>query len=78
MTAPLSAPAEALLREQIARLAGLPENVIARAREVLRQLEAGHQPAESVKEVPVATSVPAKTRKKAISDEDAGHVSLFG
>ncbi|SKA84155.1 MutS domain V [Prosthecobacter debontii] len=63
---------------QVARLAGLPENVIARAREVLRQLEAGHQPAESVKEVPVATSVPAKTRKKAISDEDAGHVSLFG
>ena len=63
---------------QVARLAGLPENVIARAKEVLQQLEAGHQPAESVKEVPVATSVPAKTRKKAISDADAGQMSLFG
>jgi DNA mismatch repair protein MutS len=63
---------------QVARLAGLPENVIARAKEVLQQLESGHQPAESVKEVPVATSVPAKTRKKAPSDEDAGQMSLFG
>ena len=63
---------------QVARLAGLPENVIDRAKEVLQQLESGHQPAESVKEVPVATSVPAKTRKKAISDADAGQMSLFG
>ena len=63
---------------QVARLAGLPENVIARAKEVLQQLESGHQPAESVKEVPVATSVPAKARKKPRSDEDAGQMSLFG
>ncbi|MFM7605287.1 MAG: DNA mismatch repair protein MutS [Prosthecobacter sp.] len=63
---------------QVARLAGLPENVIERAKEVLHQLESGHQPAESVKEVPVATSVPAKTRKKPRSDEDAGQMSLFG
>ncbi|MBL9178640.1 MAG: DNA mismatch repair protein MutS, partial [Verrucomicrobiaceae bacterium] len=63
---------------QVARLAGLPENVIDRAKEVLQQLESGHQPAESVKEVPVPTSVPAKTRKKAVSDEDAGQMSLFG
>ncbi|MBK8094038.1 MAG: DNA mismatch repair protein MutS [Verrucomicrobiaceae bacterium] len=63
---------------QVARLAGLPENVITRAKEVLHQLESGHQPAESVKEVPVATSVPAKTRKKPRSDEDAGQMSLFG
>jgi len=63
---------------QVARLAGLPENVIARAKEVLQQLESGHQPAESVKEVPVPTSVPAKTRKKPRSDEDAGQMSLFG
>ncbi|WP_395741824.1 DNA mismatch repair protein MutS [Prosthecobacter sp.] len=63
---------------QVARLAGLPENVIDRAKEVLLQLEAGHQPAESVKEVPVATSVPAKVRKKAVSDEDAGQMVLFG
>gem|GEM_PF-5716959 len=57
---------------------GLPENVIDRAKEVLHQLESGHQPAESVQEVPVATSVPAKTRKKAVSDADAGQMSLFG
>ncbi|MFC5455343.1 DNA mismatch repair protein MutS [Prosthecobacter fluviatilis] len=63
---------------QVARLAGLPENVIDRAKEVLQQLEAGHQPAESVKEVPVATSVPAKTRKKVVSDEDKGQMVLFG
>lgn len=63
---------------QVARLAGLPENVIERAKEVLQQLEAGHQPAESVKEVPVATSVPAKVRKKAVSDADAGQMVLFG
>jgi hypothetical protein len=31
---------------------------------------------ENVKEVPVATSVPAKTRKKARSDEDAGQMRL--
>ncbi len=63
---------------QVARLAGLPENVINRAKEVLQQLESGHQPAESVKDIPVATSVPAKARKKARSDEDAGQMSLFG
>ena len=63
---------------QVARLAGLPEGVIDRAKEVLQQLEAGHQPAESVKEVPVATSVPAKARKKAVSDADAGQMVLFG
>lgn len=63
---------------QVARLAGLPEDVIARAKEVLLQLESGHQPAESVKEVPVPTSVPSKTRKKAVSDADAGQMVLFG
>lgn len=63
---------------QVARLAGLPENVIARAKEVLLQLESGHQPAESVKEVPVPTSVPSKTRKKVVSDADAGQMVLFG
>lgn len=63
---------------QVARLAGLPGNVIDRAKEVLQQLESGHQPAESVQEVPMATSVPAKTRKKPRSDEDVGQMSLFG
>jgi DNA mismatch repair protein MutS len=60
------------------QVARLPENVIDRAKEVLQQLESGHQPAESVKEVPVATGVPAKTRKKPRSDEGAGQMSLFG
>ncbi len=50
----------------------LSENAIARTKTVLRQVEAGHQPAESVKEVP------AKLRKKAVSDEDAGQIVLFG
>ena len=63
---------------QVARLAGLPEGVINRAKEVLQQLEAGHQPSESVKEVPVPTSVPAKTRRRAVSDADAGQMTLFG
>ncbi len=34
---------------QVARLAGLPENVIDRSKEVLHQLESGQQPAGSVK-----------------------------
>ncbi len=56
----------------------LSEKGIAYDKAVLRQVEAGHQPAESVKEVPVATSVPAKARKKAVSDADAGQMVLFG
>ena len=56
----------------------LSEKGIACDKAVLRQVESGHQPAESVKEVPVATSVPAKVRKKAVSDEDAGQMVLFG
>lgn len=63
---------------QVARLAGLPEEVLTRAKEVLAQLESGHQPVESVTVVPEATSVPAKTRKRAASAEDAGQMSLFG
>lgn len=38
----------------------------------------GIQGTESVQEVPVATSVPAKARKKARSDEEAAQMSLFG
>jgi DNA mismatch repair protein MutS len=63
---------------QVARLAGLPEEVLSRAKEVLAQLEAGHQPVESVTVVPVPTSVPAKSRKRAANAEDAGQMSLFG
>jgi DNA mismatch repair protein MutS len=62
---------------QVARLAGLPEEVIRRAREVLEQLEAGRAPAESVREVPVPVSVPAKPPRKRVV-EDAAQMNLFG
>jgi DNA mismatch repair protein MutS len=63
---------------QVARLAGLPENVINRAREVLAQLESGHQPAESVREVPDSTSVPAPApRKKKAPLADIAQLDLF-
>ncbi|MDI1313122.1 hypothetical protein [Prosthecobacter sp.] len=80
MKTPISIPGCTEKRYEIlvTRLAGLSEGVIDRVKEVLQQLEAGHQPAESVKEVPVATSVPAKARKKAVSDEAAGQMVLFG
>jgi len=63
---------------QVARLAGLPENVIQRAKEVLAQLEAGHQPADSVTDIPSPTSVPAKVKKRLTSDAEAGQMTLFG
>lgn len=64
---------------QVARLAGLPENVIDRAKEVLNQLEAGHQPAESVTQVPASSSVPARIKKPRLtSDSEAGQMTLFG
>lgn len=63
---------------QVARLAGLPENVILRAREVLAQLESGHQPADSVTAVPAPTSVPAKARKRPGGEADPGQMTLFG
>ena len=53
------------------------ENVMNRAKAVLLQIETGHQPMESVKDMPVAASVPAKMRKKAVSDADAGQMVLF-
>ncbi len=63
---------------QVARLAGLPEEVIERAKEVLHQLESGHQPAESVHEVPTPTSVPARTRKRPTAEADTSQMTLFG
>lgn len=64
---------------QVARLAGLPESVISRAREVLTQLEAGHPPAESVSEVPAPTRVPARPPKaKAAKPVHADQLTLFG
>ena len=64
---------------QVARLAGLPESVISRAREVLTQLEAGHPPADSVGNVPSPSSVPARPRRtKAPKVAHADQLSLFG
>jgi DNA mismatch repair protein MutS len=64
---------------QVARLAGLPEEVLTRAKEVLAQLESGHQPVESVTQVPAATSVPAKARKRPPRAlEETAQMSLFG
>ena len=63
---------------QVARLAGLPEGVIARAREVLAELEAGHQPVDSVKEVPAAKCVPANTRRRKARETDDQQMDLFG
>lgn len=64
---------------QVARLAGLPESVIGRAREVLTQLEAGHPPADSVGNVPSPSSVPARPRRtKAPKVAHADQLSLFG
>jgi murein tripeptide amidase MpaA len=83
MTATLTAPVEALLREQVAKgyfpSLDLALEVAVKTvdgRRASHALESGHQPAESVKEVPVATSMPAKRRKKPRSDEDAGQMSL--
>ncbi len=64
---------------QVARLAGLPDGVIQRAREVLTQLEAGHPPAESVGDVPAPTSVSARPRKpRTGKPAHADQLSLFG
>jgi DNA mismatch repair protein MutS len=58
---------------QVARLAGLPEAVLHRARQILEQLEAGHPPSD-VAPAPVAP----QTRKKPVIARDAGQMSLFG
>ncbi|MCB1212251.1 MAG: DNA mismatch repair protein MutS, partial [Verrucomicrobiales bacterium] len=67
---------------QVARLAGLPDEVIARAKEVLAKLESGHQPAESVSDVPTPTAVSARPpRKKKVAEEPeelVTQMSLFG
>ena len=62
---------------QVARLAGLPESVLKRAREILERLEAGHPPHE----VSVLQDTPApagKSRKpKAGKIEEAAQLGLF-
>jgi DNA mismatch repair protein MutS len=62
---------------QVARLAGLPETVIGRAKELLAELEAGHAP--SAQPIESVATVPARPpRKKPRSDEESGQMSLFG
>ncbi len=63
---------------QVARLAGLPESVLMRAREILERLEAGHPPHEvSVLQETPATSTP-KLRKMKVEKHDAtAQLGLF-
>lgn len=64
---------------QVARLAGLPEEVLDRAKEILLTLESGHQPADTVKEeAPASRSkkrAPPPARK---SEEPMPQLNLFG
>jgi DNA mismatch repair protein MutS len=62
---------------QVARLAGLPDIVVQRAKAVLEQLESGHQPADSVSDVPTPTTVPARKRRNP-NAADADQMMLFG
>ena len=66
---------------QVARLAGLPESVLKRAREILERLEAGHPPnvvAENV--LNEAAVAPTKnTRKKQMRESfELPQLPLFG
>jgi len=61
---------------QVARLAGLPEEVLHRAREILERLEAGHPPNEGIEVLRETEPTPRK--KKTPSPEDNAQMSLFG
>jgi DNA mismatch repair protein MutS len=62
---------------QVARLAGLPESVLKRAREILEKLEAGHPPnEESAAEETRAKA--AKRKTGAAVKPQGGQMSLFG
>ena len=62
---------------QVARLAGLPDAVLNRAREVLAQLEGGHAPVGG--QVAKETTVPACPPKKKIEGKTvAAQLDLFG
>lgn len=64
---------------QVARLAGLPEEVLDRAKEILLTLESGHQPADTVKE----EAPPSRSRKRTpppakSPEEPTPQLNLFG
>ena len=62
---------------QVARLAGLPDAVLNRAREVLAQLEGGHAPVGG--QVAKETTVPARPpKKKSEGKTVAAQLDLFG
>jgi len=62
---------------QVARLAGLPDAVLQRAREVLAQLESGHSPV--ARPAGKETTVPARPpRKKRAGSSAASQLDLFG
>jgi DNA mismatch repair protein MutS len=61
---------------QVARLAGLPDSVIARAKEVLTELEGGHAP--QAKAVDKVSTVPARASRKRPATKDGTQLDLFG
>ncbi len=65
---------------QVARLAGLPESVLQRARDILVRLEAGHPPHQEI-EVPALSAKPPATKAKRIVsqsvNEDESQLGLF-
>jgi DNA mismatch repair protein MutS len=62
---------------QVARLAGLPDSVLKRAREILERLEAGHPPNEVALNQELAPA-PAKPKKtKAARVEEPAQLGLF-
>ena len=67
---------------QVARLAGLPESVLARARQILEHLEAGHPPsavaAGTVQEAWEAPKSSKGRRKAETTAPEVAQMSLFG
>jgi DNA mismatch repair protein MutS len=67
---------------QVARLAGLPESVLKRAREILEQLEAGHRPNDqSLSTIQEAAPGTGKSSRKKSTSASMGEISqlpLFG
>lgn len=59
---------------QVARLAGLPETVLHRARQILERLEAGHPPTEVNV---VQETLPKAGKKKTVMPLDTSQMRLF-
>jgi DNA mismatch repair protein MutS len=74
----LAGSAEKSYGIQVARLAGLPESVLKRAREILERLEAGHPPHEEAALQEAAPARPARPKRPAEKRPDAApQLSLF-